>query len=57
MLPPPVSHLLEEGAGSRPSRPGGGTLRACKTPLLTGHAQSLTSRERILCALTDDAYA
>jgi len=57
LLPPPISLLAGGGAGSRLSRKGGSILRAITAPLASGAAHPLTARERILRALTDDAYA
>jgi len=56
-LPPPVSLLAESGAGSRLSKQGKLMLRAFTAPITSGAAHPLTTRERILWALTDDAYA
>jgi len=57
LLPPPVSHLLGDSAEARLSKKGKSILCAIKAPSPLGGAQCLTSRERILRALTDDAYA
>jgi len=58
MLPPPVSHIMGQRARTRPSEKGKSILRALQSPAPLGPStQVLTSRERILCALTDDTYA
>jgi len=57
MLPPPVSHLVRGGLDAWLSSRGKSILRAVKAPSLLGSTQSLMTRERILRALTDDAYA
>ena len=57
LLPPPVSCLVNDGAQACLSRKGKSILRAITVPLPLNTARSLTSRERILRALTDDAYA
>jgi len=56
-LPPPVSHLLGQGAGIRLSKKGKSILRAIQAPATTERLRCLTRREAILRALTDDAYA
>jgi len=55
-LPPPVSHLLGDGAGKRLSARGRSILCAINAHPPAGAAGSLTGRERTLRALTDDAY-
>ena len=57
LLPLPISHILNGGTGARPAGKGKSPLRAMGTPSRINDARSLTSRERILRALTDDAYA
>ena len=56
LLPPPISHLLAHGAESCLTGRGKSILRVLRAPATTGSSQTLTSRERILRALTDDAY-
>ena len=57
-LPSPLVSFIEEGkAGSHPSRKGESILRAITAPLASSATRPLTARERILRALTDDAYA
>jgi len=55
-LPPPISLLTGSGSGSRPSKQDKPLLRAITVPLAPS-ARPLTTRERILRALTDDVYA
>jgi len=60
LLPPPISHLLgnvTESTKKRLSRRGKQILHAIQTPMVARDAQGLTSREVILRALTDNAYA
>jgi len=56
LLPPPISLLAEGGARPHLSRRGESILRAITAPLASSAARPLTARERILRALTDDAY-
>ena len=56
-LPPPISLITGSGTGSRPPRQGKPSLCAITVPLALSTALPLTTRERILRALTDDAYA
>ena len=56
-LPPPVSHLLQRGDRTRLSTKGKEILRAIQAPVVTERPRCLPSREAILRALTDDAYA
>ena len=56
-LPPPISHLLRQGAGVRLSKRGKSILRAIQAPIVNGSSRCLPRREVILRALTDDAYA
>ena len=56
-LPPPVSHLLRQGTGVQLSRKGKSILRAIQAPVANERSRCLPSREAILRALTDDAYA
>jgi len=57
LLPPPVSHILGAGTNICTKRRGAPPSRAGKAPMLTIAPGSLSSRDRILRALTDDAYA
>jgi len=56
-LPPPISHLLGQGASRRLSSKGRSILCAIQAPITSGHSHHLSRREAILRALTDDAYA
>ena len=59
-LPPPVSHLVDGGrptGETRLSDRGKRILRSIQGRTTTPGARSLSSRERILRALTNDAYA
>ena len=56
-LPPPVSHLLRQGGRVQLSARGREILRAIRAPFKTERIHSLPSREAILRALTDNAYA
>jgi len=57
LLPPPISHLLAGDTEACLTKRGKSILCAIRVPAPLGSMRSLTSRERILCALTDDAYA
>jgi len=57
LLPPPISHILAGSTKTHLSRRGESILRAIRTPPPVGSTQPLTTREKILRALTDDAYA
>ena len=57
LLPPPISHILDHANEAPPSRQSAPVARPVGAPLTMRVTQSLTSRERILRALTDDAYA
>ena len=57
LLPPPISHLPSGGTKVCPSKRGESVLHTIKVPPHVIGTQSLTSRDRILHALTDDAYA
>jgi len=56
-LPPPISHLLGQGARVRLSERGKSILRAIQAPVANERSRCLPGREAILRALTDDAYA
>jgi len=56
-LPQPVSHILAQDAVARLSEKGKSILHAIKAHLLLSATRTLTSRDRILRALTDDTYA
>jgi len=56
-LPPPVSHILRQGAKGQLSAKGKQILRAIQAPVMNEHSRRLSRREAILRALTDDAYA
>jgi len=56
-LPPPVSHLLRQGAGMQLSEKGKAIRRAILAPPMNERSRCLPRREAILRALTDDAYA
>jgi len=57
LLPLPISLLTGGGAGTSLSRRGQSILCAITAPLASSATKPLTARERILRALTDDAYA
>ena len=56
LLPLPVSHLLGDNTGVHFSRRGKPTLQNIRAPPPVNGVRSLTTRERILRALTDSAY-
>jgi len=56
-LPPPVSHILQHKAVPRLSARGKSILRALKAHSRLRDPHPITSWERILHALTDDAYS
>jgi len=55
-LPPPVSSLLDREAAEHLTATGRSVLRAITAHSQTEGTHSLTGRERIMRALTDDAY-
>ena len=56
-LPPPISILMNGEAAGRLTAKGRSILRTITTHSRTENTRSLTRREKILRALTDDAYA
>jgi len=57
LLPPPVSLLMGGRSKPRHTQTGAPLLHAIAAPLVSSAAHPLSTRERILRALTDNAYA
>jgi len=56
-LPPPMSHVLGHKMKPHPLEKGRTVLQAIQAPTPLSSLQTLSTRERILCALMDGAYA